>query len=388
LVLNWPAGLQPDFGPTLLSWQEGALCGYMMRLGTKSLYAIGLLLVASLGVFLHPDARGEDAAGADFKEVYDLIRTHLVGVTPAQLDEAAVQGLVSRLAPQVALVTNGASAKPAATAPLVSNTEVFDSDVFYVRVGRVGQGLATAIRNAWSKSTTSNKLKGVVLDLRYTEGRDYGAVAPVVDLFVRKQEALLNWGKGMVQSEPDSAGIRLPVAVLANKATTGAAEALAAVLRETGNGLILGSRTAGQAMVTQEFPLKNGSRLRIATAPVQLGDGSALSEQGVKPDIEVEVSAAAERVYYENPYALPETANLAGGGGMSATNQPAGTNRIARRPRFNEAELVRERREGISEADLMALRNREPEKPTLQDPTLARAVDLLRGLALVRESHP
>ena len=94
----------------------------------------------------------------------------------------------------------------------------------------------------------------------------------------------------MVRSKENSDALSVPVAVLVNRQTVGAAEALAAVLRETGAGLILGSNTAGQAMIAQEFPLKNGERLRIATAPIQLGDGSALSGQGLKPDIAVEVA--------------------------------------------------------------------------------------------------
>jgi hypothetical protein len=72
---------------------------------------------------------------------------------------------------------------------------------------------------------------------------------------------------------------------------------------------------------------------------------------------------------------------------LSATNQGSGTNRAARRARFNEADLVRERREGISEADLTAMREREADKPMIQDPALARALDLLRGLALVRSGR-
>ena len=108
-------------------------------------------------------------------------------------------------------------------------------------------------------------------------------------------------------------------------------------------------------MIAQEFPLKNGERLRIATAPIRLGDGSALSEQGVKPDITVEVAPAEERAYYADAYKVPSRAELLAGAGRVVTNQASGTNRGVRRPRFNEAELVRERREGISEADMTAL---------------------------------
>jgi C-terminal processing protease CtpA/Prc len=227
----------------------------------------------------------------------------------------------------------------------------------------------------------------VALDLRYAGGDDYAAAAAAADLFVKKEQPLLNWGSGMVRSKEKSDAIGLPVAVLVNRQTAGAAEALAAALRETGAGLILGSGTAGQAMVTQEFPLKNGERLRIATAPVQLGDGSALSERGLKPDIVVEVSPEDERAYYKDAFKATEKTNLLASADGSPIGPGSGTNHVARHPRFNEAELVRERREGLSESDLTALKSPEPEKPMVRDPALARALDLLRGLALVRQSR-
>jgi hypothetical protein len=38
--------------------------------------------------------------------------------------------------------------------------------------------------------------------------------------------------------------------------------------------------------------------------------------------------------------------------------------------------------------DLPFVRNAEPEKPIIRDPALARAVDLLKGLAVVRRTQP
>ena len=265
---------------------------------------------------------------------------------------------------------------------------MFDGDIAYVRVERVGEGLANAVREACKKLGATNKLAGVILDLRYAAGDDYASAAATAELFVKKAQPLLNWGNGMVRSKDNSDALSVPVAVLVNRQTVGAAEALAAVLRETGAGLVLGSSTAGQAMIAQEFPLKNGERLRIATAPIQLGHGSALSQQGLKPDIAVEVTLADERTFYADAYKMPSRTELLAGGSPGLTNSASGTNRPARRPRFNEAELVRERREGISEADMTALREREPEKPLVNDPALARALDLLKGLALVRQSQP
>jgi hypothetical protein len=358
----------------------------MMLLRINSLLAV-LLVLAGGQAGLRAEIKAEQAGGPDFKEVYDLIRTHLAGMTEGQLNQAAVGALVSGLAPRVSLVRKSAVPGTAGETALVSKSSVFDGDILYVRVGRVGEGLAKALSAACSKPGTTNKLRGLALDLRYAGGDDYAAAAEAADLFVRKEQPLLNWGSGMVRSKEKTDAITLPVAVLVNRQTAAAAEALAAALRETGAGLILGGKTAGQAMVAQEFPLKNGDRLRIATAPVQLGDGAALSAQGLKADIAVEVSPEDERAYYADAFKVAEMTNLLASAGASTNGLGGSTNRVVRRLRFNEAELVRERREGLSEAELGALRAPEPEKPMVRDPALARALDLLRGLALVRQGR-
>lgn len=350
--------------------------------------AAWLVLSGGQAGLLLAEPKAEAASGPDFKEVYDLVRTHLAGMSEAQLNDAAARGLVSALSPRVTLVTNGAAAKGAAEGPLVIKSTVFEGDILCVRIGRVAEGLADSVSAANAKPDTTNKLKGVVLDLRYAGGDDYAAAVAAADLFVKKEQPLLSWGNGVARSKAKSDAIGVPVAVLVNGATAGAAEALAAMLREAGAALVLGGRTAGLAMVAQEFLLKNGDRLRIATAPVQLGDGSAMPEQGLKPDIAVAVRPDEERGYYEDAFKAPERTDLMAGSSLAVSNQGAGTNRTGRRIRLNEAELVRERREGISEADVTVMRDREPEKPVVQDPALARALDLLRGLALVRQARP
>src|SRR6185503_15236598 len=97
------------------------------------------------------------------------------------------------------------------------------------------------------RMASTNSLTGLVLDLRYAGGFDYSAAAATADLFVNAARPLLNWGNGVVSSQEKTNAIQVPVAVLVNGRTAGAAEALAAALRETGSGLILGGKTAGQA---------------------------------------------------------------------------------------------------------------------------------------------
>jgi C-terminal processing protease CtpA/Prc len=335
---------------------------------------MGLWLLATEQITL-----AESAGNApDFKEVYDLIRTQVPGMTDSELNRAVVQGLVSTLSPKVSLITNGASADATGTM-LVSKVTLFDDSIAYLRIARVENGLAKAIGAAYQQLSSTNKLKGLVLDLRYADGTDYSAAAAAADLFVAKAQPLLNWGNGSISSTEKTNAIPFPLAVLVNRGTSGSAEALAAVLREAGAALILGTRTAGQALVAKEFPLRNGERLRIATAPVTLGDGSTMSAQGIKPDIDVTISLEDERAYYADAFWMVTKTN-------SLTS--ISTNSALRRSRLNEAELVREHREGLDrDTNAPTLRETEPDKPIISDPALARALDLLKGLAVMRQSH-
>jgi C-terminal processing protease CtpA/Prc len=356
----------------------------MRRIGIISLVG-GLLAV----IGAQPNVRAEAKTDAlDFKEVYDSIREHLAGTTDAELNRAAVKGLLTTLSPKVSLVESTDATNSGSPGPLLGKSSLYDGNIAYLRISRVEDGLAKAVRDGLEKLGTTNKLKGVVFDLRFAGGDNYAVAAAVGDLFAKKEQPLLDWGNGVVRSKRKSDPIDLPVAVVVNRETSGAAEALAALFRETGSGLILGARTAGQAMITQDFPLKNGERLRIATAPVRLGDGSALAATGVKPDIAVEVSAEDERTYYADAFSSASKPDLLADTTLSLTNPPTGTNRNSRRARFNEAELVRERREGIGlDADPSNRPEAEAERPVVRDPALARALDLLKGLAVVRQSR-
>lgn len=348
-----------------------------MRFGIQSL-AVGVVMCLA-GAGLRAEV---PSAAPDFKEVYDLVAAHLGGMTPAELNRTAVQALLSALGSRVSL--NGV--ETSTNEPLVSKTSLFDGGITYLRVARVDDGLAAALREGYGKSAGTNKINGLVLDLRYAGGMDYAAAGAAADVFLKKERPLLDWGAGMARSREKTDALGMPVAVLVNHQTAGSAEALAGVLRQTGIALVLGNRTAGQAMVAEEYPLREGGRLRIATSPVHLGDGAAMSPEGVKPDIGVAVSPEDERAYYADAFKDLGKPGLLAGTSFSTVGPVNGTNRT-RRARFNEAELVRERKEGFNSDQEAVDAGNDTEKPAVRDPALARALDVLKGLAVVRQSR-
>jgi len=322
----------------------------------------------------------------DFKEVYELIRTNLVGASQAQLDQAAAVGLIDQLEPKVALLTNQTQAGEQTNASSIAHTAVFDRFCGYVRLDQIKPGTERELMDAYKNLSSSNRLKGLVLDLRFTSSHDYAAAASVADWFFPTERSLIDYGQGQKKSTVKTNAYKGPLAILVNQKTAGAAEALVAVLRQADVGVIIGSPTAGHATIDQEFTLRTGQHLRVATASIKLGNGQPLPVAPVKPDILVVVDPAEEAHYLEDPYTkLARTGVLAGTSVGSTNLLSSTTNRT--RHRINEAELVRMLRDGESfegESNLTT-RTLEMVRPTVKDPVLVRALDLIKGLAVLRQ---
>jgi hypothetical protein len=324
-----------------------------------------------------------------FQDVFRLLRANLPNVSDEDLNRAAVRGLLDQFYPRVMLASGGPDAAGQSESPLLAKTAVYEQAYGYLRVSGVATGLGDQIKSAYEKLETTNPLKGIVVDLRFAGGQDYTAAANAADRFLTNEQPLLDWDEGSAHSTEKTDAIRIPITVLVNQQTVGAAEALAAVLRETDAAVVIGSRTAGQAQVFKEFDLSNGQRLRIATGQVRVGKGKPLSSMGVTPDIEVVVQDNDEKAYFADEFKLVSGLMTR----VKATNnmaQASSTNRSSRR-RFNEAELVRLQREGSNpdEQEAAIVSPRSPEEspgPTVRDPALARALDLLKGIAVVKRA--
>ena len=212
-------------------------------------------------------------------------------------------------------------------------------------------------------ATNKSKIKGVVLDLRFAGGADFAAAAAAADCFLNADQPLLECGGVVARSTKKDNAITVPLAALINSGTSEAAEGLAAVLRQTSTGLLLGSQSAGRASLFKEFPLTGGGKLRIAVGEIKLGDGTVF-RGGIKPDIAVKTNPEEERAYWEHPYQVPGQAAKTNAAGTNAAASLSPTNEGAFR-RFNEAELVREQRDG---ADLEAEFGARPAFPNRPEP--------------------
>ncbi len=320
------------------------------------------------------------ADAASFAEVYGLVRSNLTRIDDKALDQMAVEGLLQKLG-GLAQIGDTKSDLPTTGGP-GPVARIHDGHYGYVRLVGIGADAASGLAAALAGLAATNDLKGVVLDLRFAGGRDFAAAARVADLFLPEGRPVLDWGEGPFISTAKTNTSTKALAVLVNRQTRGAAEAAAAALRQTGTALVLGATTAGEASLYRDFPLSSGQKLSLAVTAVKTGDGEPVPATGVIPDIVVNIRPEVERGYLADPFGVVRPASAA----TSQTNQIVSSVRV--RKRLTEADLVKAKQSGrplesASEATHPTATPTEPQK-IVRDPVLARALDLLKGLDVMR----
>ena len=302
-----------------------------------------------------------------------MLREQMPGISVEELNRAAVAGLLEQLKGRVELV-GGTNAVSVETNSL-ARTTVFPGGYAYARLGVLQSNLREELSGALESLGATNKLLGLVLDLRFASGSDYQAAVDASGVFLATEKDVLQWDGRTARTKPLTNGFHGPVAVLINHQTSGAAEALAAVLREAGAAFLVGSPTAGQARTFQQFALADGQKLRIGRGKVALPNGTELPSGGLQPDLSTPVLPVdEERAFLNDPFAAPAAEK----GAKPRASVPT-------RRALNEAELVRRHKEGVDPEAPLNASTGAASAPILADPALARAMDFLKGVAVLKQ---
>ena len=339
---------------------------------------ITLRFIGVLGLALGSGLRGDAPASLPpLPELIGILRTNL-DLGSVEFETRASEALIERFGVRRIAGTPSPATPASPATDLIARRERLDGGILYLRPGRVDAGLAAALRSALTDSAWTTHASGLILDLRFAPGDSLPAAGDSAALFSERTESILQWGSGSASGAGSQRLWRLPVAVLINGRTSGAAEALAAALRQEIGSALIGQPTAGTHGVFRDIALNDGSRLQVPVGRIRLGDGSVLAEGPVTPDIRIPVAETSERGFVENPTATLKPPGV--GGTLGSPTSP--------RRKLTEADLVRAQRNEPTDADSET--NAPPKNRVtvrLADPVLARAADLVRGLAAFQKAH-
>ncbi|MBE2192122.1 MAG: S41 family peptidase [Alphaproteobacteria bacterium] len=245
---------------------------------------------------------------------------------------------------------------------------VEDETIGYIRVNQFNRNAYDGLKKAMDKinADVGEKLSGYVLDLRNNPGGLLDQAIAISDAFLEQGEIVSTRGREEKDIKRDNAlpgdlANGLPVVVLINGGSASASEIVAGALQDHRRAVLMGTRSFGKGSVQTVIPVSGDGALRLTTARYFTPSGRSIQGKGIDPDIVVD-QAKIEKLEEMGIHEEDLKGALS-----NPTTQAKASNDNAKDPKSDK--------------------KTEEEKASDKDYQLARALDLLHGLALMKDNN-
>ncbi|MGA3350457.1 MAG: S41 family peptidase [Candidatus Sulfotelmatobacter sp.] len=166
--------------------------------------------------------------------------------------------------------------------------KMMEDSIGYVKVDALTKGKAQEIA-VKIRSLEKSGAKKLILDLRNTSEGDESEGVATANLFLNHGTITYLQGqkypREAFNADPAKTITSLPVAVLVNKGTAGAAEVVAAAILENARGDVVGDKTFGDGSVQKTIDLPDGGALILSVAKYYSPSGKAIQDNSVTPNV-------------------------------------------------------------------------------------------------------
>src|SRR5271169_5631148 len=208
------------------------------------------------------------------------IRSLLSGTPGSTLNVAVVRA--RKAEPQKMVIT-----RDIVSIPPISD-KMMDDGIGYVKVDALTKGKGQEVASK-IKALEKSGAKKILLDLRNCAEGDESEGIAVANLFLNHGTITYLQGQKFPReafnAEPAKAVTTLPVAVLVNRGTSGAAEIVAAAILENARGDVVGDKTFGDGSVQKTIDLPDGGALILSIAKYYSPSGKAIQDTAVTPNV-------------------------------------------------------------------------------------------------------
>lgn len=207
------------------------------------------------------------------------IKNHLSGDSGSRLDMTIIR--TRKIEPQKITVVRD-------VVPLPAVQEQMQGDVGIVKAQVLTKGKAQEIADK-IKSVQKKGAKKLVLDLRYNSDGDEEEGVAVANLFLGKGTIATLQGqkydKVTYTAEAQKKITDLPLVVLVNRGTAGAAELVASAIQDNQRGDVVGDKTFGEGSIQKLIEVPDGSALILSVAKYYTPNGKIIQDTGVTPNV-------------------------------------------------------------------------------------------------------
>jgi carboxyl-terminal processing protease len=160
-----------------------------------------------------------------------------------------------------------------------------------LRVAAFGPNVAKAVA-AEAASLAKSGASSLLVDVRDAATGPYESGLAVARLFVPSgtlaQKEMRGAARQTIAATAGDGSITLPMAVLLNDGTSGAAELFAAAIAGNQRGKLVGERTHGRAAVQKFVRLPDGAAMLVSNGWYLTPSGDPIHEKGLTPSVVVE----------------------------------------------------------------------------------------------------
>ncbi|QAT48415.1 PDZ domain-containing protein [Caproiciproducens sp. NJN-50] len=192
---------------------------------------------------------------------------------------------------------------------------MINGNAAYLKVSEFTEDTPTNFSAALNK-LIGGKACGIIVDLRNNPGGSVDSAAKVLDLLLPAGNTVSSRdksGKVTVEYASKTGEVDLPVSVVMNGSTYGAAEIFAADIRDFKKGMLVGEKTAGYGTKDEAVPLSDGSAMILSVADYLTVGGAAFQGTGIEPDIGKSLTDAQAGLLTRNQLPFAEDPQIQAG---------------------------------------------------------------------------
>nr|WP_319489405.1 S41 family peptidase [uncultured Caproiciproducens sp.] len=147
---------------------------------------------------------------------------------------------------------------------------------------------------------------GIVIDLRNNSGGSISGMAAMLDTLLPAGNTVSykdKAGEITVERTSNANEISLPITVIVDQNTFGAAEIFASDIKDYKKGLLVGEKTAGFGTKDEVMPLSDGSAIILSVANYLTLNGNVFDGKGIDVDVSKPLDAAQQALLVKNQLA-------------------------------------------------------------------------------------
>ncbi|TSC90820.1 MAG: carboxyl-terminal processing protease, partial [Candidatus Berkelbacteria bacterium Licking1014_96] len=167
-------------------------------------------------------------------------------------------------------------------------------DIAILKIRQFGSDTTDLVKKYAEEIKADKSIKGVVIDLRNNPGGYLDSAVEVSSIFIEDgvivYEEKKDGQKQEYKAEGKAALGSYHLAILVNEGSASASEIMAGALQDYKKGPLIGKKTFGKGSVQELENIGNGLSLKITIAKWLTPNGTAINGEGIKPDIEVDLS--------------------------------------------------------------------------------------------------